>query len=97
MSDNEMQPQEWTPQFVHDLVTKAELPYQAVADAHNAALAAVQERVSQAWLKAESDTIRQLRDQLAAEREKVKLLVDALVRAKEVIRDWQLGKVWLSW
>jgi hypothetical protein len=38
------QPQDWTPQLVHDLVTKADLPYQAVADAHNAALAAEREK-----------------------------------------------------
>jgi predicted secreted protein len=34
----------------------------------DAAVVAAQERVSQSWLKAESDTIQQLRDQLAVER-----------------------------
>lgn len=38
------------------------------------ALAVAQERVSRAWIKAESDTIQQLRAALAAEREKYKQL-----------------------
>ncbi len=66
-------PQEWTPETVFELMSKelGHPAYVAVADAHNAALAAAEQAAYQRGLK---DHEVWMGDQLAAERAKVKEL-----------------------
>jgi hypothetical protein len=70
------QPQEWTPEYVEKQfygVDFARPSPKQIADAHNAALAAERE-VSLGLIK----NLHDCEQQLAAEREKRKLLVDAI-------------------
>ncbi len=76
---------EWTPETVQEMCKLALSGYdsETIADAHNAALAAAK---AGGWLSNEAldeyakveQEVLQLREQLAAEREKVQVLVDAL-------------------
>jgi hypothetical protein len=79
------QPQEWTRDFVQDLRFNAHDEDQAIADAHKAALAAEREKHARELL-AKQTRIEIFQQQLAAEREKVKPLVDALKLVRRKIR-----------
>jgi hypothetical protein len=69
------QPKEWTPELVHDLLhcSGRDNPYAYVADAHNAALAAEHNhcRATQVELDGADKVIANLKQQLAAERERM--------------------------
>jgi hypothetical protein len=89
MAGGEMTRAEWTTDWVRDLYERRgyilkETGWQAICDAHNAALAAERERGYQAMLD-EREKVTALEDKLAAERERNKTLVEALEKAEPAL------------